>query len=671
MALVNPAVWRMGSCLYGSKSDNFATLWGVWVLNHSGTGFTYLVNFPLGKFIERNLLDFLTILPAVRLASISNEVFAFNFILFCSFILSSLFTYVLVFLLTKQAIPSIICGLAYMILPYHLAISQYHFTLARIEVFPLFLLTLVWFFRHPKWYNAGWILLAQFISFAVNPHYGLFNFLVLIAFLFVRLFYHPGKGWSKPTLGRVGSSLSLAILGAATGLPRYLYYVSSQENAKVIFGKPYEQLYFYSTRVWDYFLPPAQHPLLGKLTSGFIMSQIHDSYVHEQTLYLGWVIILLAVLGAWRLWCSHNYEHRFLGVFLPLVALGGFLFSLPPTISLFGRQIPMPGFFLYYIFPEFRVYARFGVIVATALVVLAGFGIVWMLERLRAKRTATILIAGVILFEFLNVPPAHFVDLRKVPPVYQWLSQQGEVNTIAEYPLGFPPEKVGEHLNLWDVYEYMLWQRVHKKPLFNGESETMLDLAMKLQLSEPSMSNIPARLQWLGVSHLILHKKSMNQGILAAMTQNKNLEIVYSDGQVTVFRIVGKTAYFMPEEFRYSNGMNEKSLGDSQRVVLLPILDEDSGQETLLVYGPYIALPEGKYKVQFMLSALPEEGLVRLVVTNDSGQTARAERKFNLGIVVNPTMEFYTTGTPNIEFRIYGQRGTLRFAGVVVEKMEK
>lgn len=665
--LVNPAFYKMGSCLYGTKSDNFAVVWRLWApgQDHGEVGSTHLVSFPFGKSLRANPMDFLTVLPTTWLASITNEVFAFNFILLLGVLLSSLFTYLLVYLLTKRTIPSVICGLAYVILPYYLAMSQYHFTLARIEVFPLFLLPLVWVLKHPRWYNVSWILLAQFVTFAVNPHYGLFNFLVLIAFLLVYLFYRGEDGWRKPTLARIGGVFSLAILAAATGIPRFLSIF--QASAEIALGKPFEQLYAYSARAWDYFLPSVQHPLLGKLTDGFIMSHIHDSYWHEQTLYLGWTILILAILGTWYLWRSRVKEHRFLGVFLPLMAVGGFLFSMPPTVGVFGAQIPMPGFFLHYLFPVFRVYARFGVVVATATVVLAGFGIAWVLGQVRWKKTIGVLIAGLILFEFLNVPPAHFVDLSKPPQVYQWLSEQDEVQAIAEYPLGFPPEKVGEHLNLWDVYEYMLWQRVHKKPLFNGEPEKVLDLAMKSQLSDPSDANTPVRLGWMGVTHLIVHKEKLDPGVIQFVEQNSDLEMVYSDEQAIVYRIVGNTANFLPDDFRYPPQVRAEGSDNDEGPVTLQV--PGNGEETLIIYGPYIALPEGRYSVRFMLSQAEESASpVRLVVTVDNGRTALAEKEVTLVAGTSPLLEFDINGSPNVEFRVYSRSGSLQFDGVVIKQ---
>lgn len=669
--LINPKFWRMGSAFYGTKSDNFATVWSLWALAEGGGKevTVQVASFPFGKSLAVPFPNFLATLPATWLTSVTNEIFAFNFVLFLGSLLSGLSTYALVRLLTRRAIPSIICGLGYMVLPYYLAMSQYHFTLARIEVFPLFLLGLMWFLRHPRWYTAGWILLAQFVSFAINPHYGLFNLLVLIAFLLVYLFYRGEEGWRKPTLARLGGVLSVAVLAAATGIPRFLS--TSRGSAEVALSKPFEQLYAYSARVWDYFIPPVQHPLLGKLTDGFIMSHIHDSYWHEQTLYLGWSILILTIIGTWYLWRSHGKEHRFLGVFLPLMAIGGFLLSMPPTVSIFGAQIPMPGFFLHYFFPVFRVYARFGIVVATAAVVLAGFGIVWVLERVRWKKTAGVLIAGLIMFEFLSIPPAHYVDLGEPPQVYQWLSDQDEVQAIAEYPLGFPPDKIGEHLNLWDVYEYMLWQRVHGKPLFNGEPELLLDLAMKLEVADPGHPSTAVRLGWLGITHLIAHLENLSGETIASVRTQEKLELVYADDGAEIYRITGDSITITPEEFKFLGETTASTSPDQQEEILIQVANDgsrDPVEDELAIYGPHMALYQGVYEARIILSAQEEgKGIVR--VTARSGAVLVAEFDVYPNTSGRHNLRFETDGATGFEFRMYLLPGDYAFRGVELTRL--
>ena len=89
----------------------------------------------------------------------------------------------------------------------------------------------------------------------------------------------------------------------------------------------------------------------------------------------------------------------------------------------------------------------------------------------------------------------------------------------------------------------------------------------------------------------------------------------------------------------------------------------------LIIYGPYIALFEGRYRVQFDLSQVGDgERHVRLVVTADNGRTALAEKEVALATEPNPVLELDINGSPNVEFRVYGGVGTRRFAGVAVEQ---
>ncbi len=666
---INPQSWKIGSTLYGTKSDNFATVWSLRSLTEgaSKVSTVRLINFPFLKLPKVSTLDFLTTLPAAWLTHVSNEVFAFNFVLFSSFLLSGLFTHLFVYLLTRQALPSAIFGLAYVIFPYHIAMSQYHFTLARVEVFPLFLLTLTWFLRKPRWYTGFTILVAQFLSFAVDPHYGLFNFLMLLAFLAVYAFYGGEKGWRRPSLSRAGGLLGLAVAAATTGIPRYL--TATQGSAEFSLGKPFQQLYAYSARVWDYFVPPAHHPLLGQFTRGFIEAHIHDSYIHEQTLYLGITVVILAGLGTWRLWRSSKPEHRFWGLFLPLVALGGFLFSMPPTIDVFGLQVPMPSYFLWHVLPMFRVYARFGVVVATATMVLAGFGMAWLLERVRAKKTVAMLLGALILFEYL--PSFQFVDLSTPPAVYQWLAGREEAKAIAEYPLCWPPEKDGDYLNLWDLYEYMVWQRVHGKPMFNGEPEKRLDMAMKLQLADLLDPNVPPRLAWLGITHIVVHKDRVSPEELQALETTGSVEKVYEDEEAAVYRITGHTALFPPQTFRYPSTVLTEEKERRFKLTLLPG-EKQGDQERLVLYGPYLALYTGRYRATFHLSPVAGEvPRVRLAVVADGGRKVLAEREVTVASGEGLPIEFRTDGDLDVEFRVYASGAGLMFGGVEVVQLAR
>ena len=668
LAILIPVLRSENSILYGTESDKFATVWELHQIDRAQlTGKRAgQINYPFGK--ELRMLDlarWLTTKPAVWLTRWTDEFTALNLLAICSFILSGLFTHLLVQHITRSSVLGALCGLAYALLPFHVAISQYHYALSHIEVFPLFFLSLAWFKTHPKWYNAGLILFSQFISFSTETHYGVFCLIVLVVFIGTVLAH-------SKSLKRFAYSLflgcCLVAMAAATGVPRFLS-ISGRSSEQII-ARPIEQLTSYSARAWDYLLPSIQHPVLGKFTSGFITSHIHDSYWHEQTLYLGWTLLVLGGIGVCFLWRSKRPEHRFWGMFLPLTALIGFLFSMPPTVRILGIQIPMPGYFLYQILPMFRVYARFGIVVATALIPLAGFGMTWALRRVRWKKTAACILGGLILFEFFPPIPAPTVDLSDPPDVYEWLADREEVEAIVEYPLHWPAVKEGEHLNLWDLYEYMVWQRVHEKPMFNGEPEIRLDLAMKLELQDPTNSNAPVRLGWLGITHMVIHKESVEAATLESLAQNPDIEAVYTDEDAVAFRIRGEQAHFVPADFRFPPNVGASVKTDDPDFVVLQAEAVPVGEEQLLIYGPYLALPQGRYSAQFrLLNPLAEEEDVHAIVVLQNGRTILAERYVDLRVDPNPTLLFETEGASDIEFRVFGHT-SIQFGGVSVRKIE-
>ena len=660
--LRGPPIWQAGSLLPGGESDNYYTVWQLWASAQAKSGSTPLVNFPFGATVEADSTGFLPTSPAFWRAFGVDEVWAFNVSLLTAFLLSAVCTYWLIVQLTGLPAAGIICGLAFALLPYATAMSEYHAALAHIELFPLFFVMLLAFLRRPKWYTGGGCLLVQCLGFWTNAHYGLFTYIILLVFLCVRVFYRGVRGWGPPTLRKTGGALALAALAALTGVPQFLN--AGPGPGELVLGKPFEQLYAYSARVWSYVVPPAGHPLLGKYTRAFVESGVGGGYVHEQALYLGLTLLVLGILGTWYLWRSRKPEHRFFGVFLPAVVLVAFLCSMPPTVGALGVTLPMPGLLLHRIFPMLRVYARFGIVVATATVVLAGFGVAWVLSHKRATKTVGVVLGGMMLFEFLAIP--QYVQLSEPPAVYTWLAKQEEVRAIAEYPLDWPAKKEGEHLNLWDLYEYMLWQRVHRKPLFNGEPRLGLDLALKLQLVDPAAQNTPEELQWLGVTHMVIHTKHLAAETVEKLLNRPDLRLVYQDDEAAVLRIVGSPVRLGTEVF----GIPSEIAVDWGNGTARAALTVQGGNMQLLTYGPYMALYEGEYRASYDVELLGQgEQTILFSVTADGGRTTLAEKRVTLPDAGLHEVEFRTSGATLVEFRVLAPAGRYEFGGVTLERL--
>ncbi len=191
-------------------------------------------------------------------------------------------------------------------------------------------------------------------------------------------------------------------------------------------------------------------------------------------------------------------------------ALAAVILSLGPTLPLGGeRTLPLPWRIFAATVPGFsamRIPQRFGAVVTTAVVALAGLGLAALRMRLRARGRAGVgavavaLLVGVFLFE--TTPR----DLRALPmpvgegiPVaYRWLAQHGQGGALLELPAGEPNFLYRQSLAMY-------FSTVHWLPMVNGYSayppppfREIMDEAQRLPTPD-ALARILARipLRWV------------------------------------------------------------------------------------------------------------------------------------------------------------------------------
>jgi len=194
---------------------------------------------------------------------------------------------------------------------------------------------------------------------------------------------------------------------------------------------------------------------------------------------------------------------------------------------------------MYKIIPMVRVYARFGIVVMLAVAVLAGIGLSDILKKIGKRKWRmgfSGLVIVLVLFEFWNWPPYRVTDVSKTPPVYAWLAEQPGDFTIAEYPLS------------GSDYEYLFWQRIHRKPLVNGAMPgTYADEVRKeiVRIADPGTAGI---LRWLGAKYVIFHPdKYLREneataviGAVPDVSRVAGLRFVREFAGVQVYKVVAK-----------------------------------------------------------------------------------------------------------------------------------
>lgn len=221
-------------------------------------------------------------------------------------------------------------------------------------------------------------------------------------------------------------------------------------------------------------------------------------------------------------------KNLFLYLFLSFWAL---LLSFGPVISFLGHTsgaFPPPFKWFYTYIPGFkgiRVPSRYAVFVILCVAVFAGYGVKYLLRKIKKKELKVLLICGLIIFinaEYLTIPQKiRFVPIKdSIPSPYKWLIEKDEDFAIIELPFIKPIGK--ESL-------YMYFSLFHKKKLVNGYSGFLppsIDYIRRRFDGFPSWSSIDI-LKSLGVKYIVLHPDLWNEEI--AFRKMNRLEIFQSD----------------------------------------------------------------------------------------------------------------------------------------------
>jgi hypothetical protein len=205
-----------------------------------------------------------------------------------------------------------------------------------------------------------------------------------------------------------------------------------------------------------------------------------------------------------------------------MAAAGGFVacwLSLGPTPTTLGQPLDGLGLYgwLYRLVPGFdglRAPARFAMIVALVLAVLAGLGVAELRRRgwrgwlvpaasvaLLAESTAAPLVLNDVWRDYgLRSPPRRLLLGEETPPIYTEVETLPADAVLAELPFGSEPSEL----------RYMLYTLEHGRRIVNGFSGAFPPryLALRARLAEPLAD--PERawtaLAASGATHVIVHQ---------------------------------------------------------------------------------------------------------------------------------------------------------------------
>ncbi len=392
---------------YGFGNDN---LGGVWVYDALHDGYTGPASTsrspelqaPFGYEIPGHVLQPMDRLYSLLFGGFGDGLGAYNAQIFLSFVFAGITAYLLARYLTGSRLAAAVAGFAYTYSPWHLALAMQYNSLAAIEWIPLFVLALVVFLRTGRTRHAALVGAAFALVAATSYYYAWFvawgavlTALVVVARLALAsrragtLDLRRAAAFTRMAAARVGvaAGVALAIL-----VPLLIPSFTASQDAQVAeqTSHPLSEAVRYSMRPWMLVLPPHDNPLVGDRVAGTVFANLFDTPVYEQAIYVGYGVLLLAVIALLPLGV------RRLGRLTPAavsarpalvaMALAGLVMMLGPHIPLetsYWRNwasvddtahLPSLGSLMREVTPTFRFFVRAFVLVSAALAALAAIG---------------------------------------------------------------------------------------------------------------------------------------------------------------------------------------------------------------------------------------------------------------------------------------------------------
>jgi hypothetical protein len=251
--------------------------------------------------------------------------------------------------------------------------------------------------------------------------------------------------------------------------------------------------------------------------ASFVQLHLFDSPVYEQSIYLGYALLVLAVVAVLpaRRWSRLPDRARFArclflsGFVAGLLIIAGPYIPLNPSVSYWqlwatpGATVHVPSLdlLMFDLAPVFRFFVRAFVLVSACLAVLAAIGFSrlertpWMTTVRRGALAALVLV--LVGLEFTNAPPHTWFSAR-IPPWVAAVRQLPPDASLVEYPIApaFSPRSL----------YYMFWQTKFDRPDTNPAVDPQA-LALAAEVAQPNDPATGAALHRAGIDYAVVHTK--------------------------------------------------------------------------------------------------------------------------------------------------------------------
>jgi hypothetical protein len=531
--LTYPLIRDLGHAVPGDLGDPLLNLWILAWDFHKG------LRFAAHDFWQANVFY-----PAPDVLAYSEHLFAsallglpvylfsgslivtYNLLFLSSFALSGWGMYLLVRELTEREAPALVCGAIFAFCPFRFG-HLWQIQLQTAQWIPFVFLFLNRFLKRRSYRNLLLFTLFFLLQALSCGYYALFT--GLFAGLFIGYSVYVQRELLSWDLCRKLLISAFVILFCAAP---FLYPYLQVRRLYGLSRSVGETIQF-SADLTSYISAPWINKVWGPITQKFnkVEGQLHP----------GLTLVVLAAMGAafsLKRGRAAPSQRRMAG-FALLTAISALVFSLGPKVQLLGRFVfPGPYYFVYMLVPGFdglRAPARLGLFFVFGAALLAGYGILAIMQRTRNPKMIASILGALILVEYYSAP----IQMATVPgkgeplPVYQWLAKQTENFPIVELPV-----------RSLDV-EYNYFSVFHWKDLVNGYSGYYPPWSRPVRTLLETFPSSAALdfLEEIGVRFVIVHTGKFDletNGSIASASSHfgDRLRRIESFGQDEVYEVI-------------------------------------------------------------------------------------------------------------------------------------
>lgn len=547
----------------GFAKDGLQNIWNFWWAKHTCLGlcgdfrFTDYMFYPVGTglLFQTFALPYLALFLPFLLLGLS-AVVAYNISLILSMFLAFTCSYLLIKYLTKNYIAATLAATMYGLSPFFIGhILDGQLDLASIWLFPLFILFLL---RQKEGYKYSIFAGLLLLSIGTTAYTYLFVAAILWSILLITELMSKNNSWRQT---RFRNSITLVVflpLFLLITFPNFLHYHDYQINGQTRLNPNITSANLRS------FVTPPPYTILGKaLGSDKVYKKELDGAPSDRMIYCGLVLTLLAVIGVF----AKRKDA------MPWIALAatGLVLSLGNQIHL-NKSVLGPKLLFEYtknipILEGLRWPSRFSIIILISMIVLSGYGLVYLLEKIKKKYISTIFIVALSLILIDQYPTSLETRQLYISNGYNIIKNDISNFTVLDLPLMwssglvFKGFSANGPLVAQTLYEKRMIDgyatRLTKKSVEYYKSNVLLDYIIdgqddsnyrtqpNYQIQQISSSDLASGLRTLNIKYIIVHKKlEQNRPsdkfyrVLENQLISSHLgEIIFSDSEINILRI--------------------------------------------------------------------------------------------------------------------------------------